>query len=423
MNRHKEDQELKAHGKVKKQFIREQLRPQRRKNIMRILKKITLVLCAAVLFGGISALSFYIMRIYFPWEDLDESVAVVTPNRMANSSEIEERTVADEIEETTLASLEGFDKVSRQLAEIGEYTNEAVVGIQSGSVSSNGESGDTNTAQEFCGILFHETTHDYYILAEYAAARTKGSVEVTFCHGKVVQGKLAGRNDTLDLAVFCVNKADFTKAERKKIVIAKLGDVSSLALGSYVLAVGKPNGNLYSVNIGIITDCSLKLPVPDQTLRLYSMNIPYQTGRAGFVVNIQGQLLGMITTRHIPVTGEIDTGFLGLSDLAEDINGLLKGETSPYMGIYGTDVTASQAEELKLVTGIYIDTVEARSPAYQGGMRVADVITAVDGHALQTMKQLHEYLVSCQPGQEIAVTIYRQSNGNHVKRHLKITLK
>lgn len=423
MNIRREDQEKKDHDKVKRQFIREQLKPQRRKNMIRVMQKIVLVLCAAVLFGGISALSFYIMRIYFPWEDLDENVEVAALNRVAASPEAEERTVTDEIGQDSLTTLEDYDQVSRALAEVGEQANAAIVGLGHQEESASGVFDQTMSSQEYCGILFHETTHYYYILTEYAAAQSADSVMVTFHSGKVVSGNLTGRSNTLDLAVYCVRKADFTKEEQREIVISELGDASALALGSYVLAVGQPNGNLYSVGTGMITDQIPKVPILDQTLQLYSVSIPYQAERAGFVINIQGQLIGMITTKHIPVTGEIDTGFIALSGLAADINLLLKGENAPYMGIQGTDVSPDQAETLKLVSGIYLDTVESGSPAYQGGMRVADVITALDGQTVQTMEQLHEYMVKCESGQEITATIYRQCNAENVKKQLKVTLQ
>ena len=97
MEEQQDKQDIQNHDQIKKQFIREQLKPQRHKTAMRLIRKGILVLCAAVLFGGISALSFYIMRIYFPWEELDENV-VVAPARTTTSQPVDERTVSKEID-------------------------------------------------------------------------------------------------------------------------------------------------------------------------------------------------------------------------------------------------------------------------------------------------------------------------------------
>lgn len=418
----KEDHEQKANEKIKKQFIREQLRPQRRKNIFRVIRKIAYVLCAAVLFGGIAALSFYIMQLYFPWQDLEESVAVATPNRVSKSPEVNEHTVSEEIDEETLATIEDYDKISQQLAAIGQQANTTIVRLGFEDVSESSIFEGTTLSQDYCGILFHETSRYYFVLTEYAAAQSGGQAVIEFQNGGVVEGFLAGCDAEAGMAVFRIDKSDFTKEEQQSIVIAELGDATSLSLGNYVLAVGKPNGNLYSVHTGQITDQSIAVPVTDRELQIYTMSMPYQTGRTGFILNIQGQLIGMLVT-HIDVPGEIDTAFISLSDLTTDINLMLQGKTVPYLGITGTDVDSSEAESLGLVTGIYIDTVESRSPAYQGKMRVADILTEIDGYSVQTLEELHEYLTKCQSGQELVVTVYRQSNTNNQKKKLKITLQ
>lgn len=415
-----EQQEIQNHDQIKRKFIREQLRPQRRKMAVRLMHKGILVLCAAVLFGGISALSFYIMRFYFPWEDLDENVIAV-PARITTSQSVEERTVSDEIDADTLASLESFDKVSAQLAKVGAYANAAVVKLD---INAASLSRDHTDAMQHCGILFHESARSYFILTEYAVVQlADGDVPVTagFYYGKTAEAKVSGFSEKLDLAVVSVDKSQFTQKEQQDMVMAELGDDSALTLGSAALVVGKPNGRFYSVSTGLITNNTIAVSIQDQKLQMYTMNLAYQENRVGFVLNIQGQLVGMLTAKHTAETGEIDTAFVGLSDLAADLNGMIRGKEMPYLGIYGIGGSGGN-EAAQLPQGIYVQQVEPRSPAYRGKLRVADMITDVDGHAMQTMEDLHAYLAECQPGQEITVTIYRQGNSQSIKKELKITL-
>ncbi|MDE6852693.1 MAG: S1C family serine protease [Lachnospiraceae bacterium] len=419
MEEQQERQEIQNHDQIKKKFIREQLRPQRRKMAMRLMHKGILVLCAAILFGGISALSFYIMRIYFPWEDLDENVIAV-PARATAGQPVEEKTVSDEIDSDTLAFLESFNKVSAQLARVGAYANSAVVKLD---IFDTSMSQDHSDAMQHCGILFHEGAKSYFILTEYAMVQVaNGNVPVTagFYYGKTAEAKLCGFSEKLDLAVFSVDKSQFTQKEQQDIVIAELGDDSALALGSAALVVGKPNGRFYSVNTGLITNNTIPVSIQDQELQMYTMNLAYQENRIGFVLNIQGQLVGMLTAKHTMETGEMDTAFVGLSDLAADLNGMIRGKEIPYLGIYGIGGGSGAAQRPQ---GIYVQQVEPRSPAYQGKLRVADRITEVDGHAMQKMEDLHAYLAECQSGQEITVTIYRQGDSQSMKKRLKITVK
>lgn len=429
-------QDIQNRDQIKRQFIREQLKPQRHKTAMRLLRWGILVLCAAVLFGGISALSFYIMRVYFPWEELDENV-VVAPARDTTSQPVDERTVSQEIDPDLLNSLEGFEKVSAQLAQVGACANAAVVRLDVYDLSM---SRDHRDETKHCGILFHETAKSYYILTEYAMVQVaEGVMSVTaeFYHAKSAEAKLCGFSKKLNLAIFSVDRSQFSQKEQENIVIAELGDDSSLKLGSAVLAVGKPNGRFYSVNTGLVTNAAIPVSIQDQALQMYTMNLACQENRIGFVLNIQGQLVGMLTSKYKENTGEIDTAFFGLSNLEADLNQMIRGQAEfPYLGIYGISVTGALDGSLNLgindsvanmgasgSSGIYIEQVESRSPAYQGGMRVADVITEVDGQPIQTMEKLHEYLAACKSGQEITILVNRRGDSQSINKKLKITLK
>lgn len=428
--------DIKNHDQIKKRFIREQLKPQRHKTAVRLISKGILVLCAAVLFGGISALSFYIMRINFPWDELDESIAIA-PARVTSSQAVEGKTVSEEMDPDLLASLEGFEQLSTQLAQVGSYANAAIVKLDIYDLSM---SRDHRDAWKCCGILFHETSKSYYILTEYAMAQSAQGTDIPVTaefNGKSVETELCGSSEKLDLAIFSVEKSRFSQKEQENIVIAELGDNSNLKLGSAVLVVGKPNGKFYSVDTGLVTNTAISVLAQDRALLMYTMNLAYQENRAGFVLNMQGQLVGMLSSKYKEYTGEIDTAFLVLSYLETDLNQMIRGQEVPSLGIYGYGASVSEASAENLnsetnvsaanldssgISGIFVEQVVSRSPAYKGGMRVADVITEVDGQLVENMEQLHEYLATCKSGQEITVVIKR-GNPQSINKKLKITLQ
>lgn len=427
MDEMKEEKDQKIHEKQKRQFIREQLRPQRRKTILRFLNRIAMVFGAAVLFGGIAALSFYIMQIYFPWQDLDDGIEVITSSRPSTNTDIVSKTISDEIDESVLDSLDNYDKISRQLSAVGENANAAIVGLGNTDADALNNSVQAREAsaghQKYCGILFHENAQYYYILTEYASSRRAEDIRIGFFDGKITGGTLVGQDSALNLAVFRVDKSDFSAEERKRIVIAALADTSSLSMGTYVLAVGKPNGNLFSVHSATLTEKPITVPITDRELVLFMTSIPYQTGRSGFVLNVHGQLLGMLTTSYANITGEVDTAFVSFSGLTADINLLLQGKALPYLGVTGNDINKEQAKSLGIVEGIYVDSVDSGSPAYVGKIRVADIITEVDGQQLHSVQELHGLLAKKQEGNALDITVYRQVNGDNQKMKLKITLK
>lgn len=425
MEEQKEEQEIRDHNQMKKRFIREQIKPQRRKNVIRLLHYSILVLCAAVLFGGISALSFTVMQMYFPWQDLDENVVAV-PARPTASQLMDVQTVADGVDQETLSNLENFDKVSSHLAKIGGRANEAIVQLDKSDTtfSSVFAARDVSGSMPYCGILFHESEKSYFILTEYSLADYADSlsVAVKFIFGKTVTAKVSGANERLGLAVVCVEKSQLTKQEQAEMVIAELGDYSTLSLGRAALVVGKPNGRIYSVSTGLITSEIIPVPVLDHEIQLFTMDLSYQKDRRGFVLNTQGQLVGILSAKHTKETGEIDTAFFSLSDLTEDLNRMIQGRETPHLGIYGIRVRQEDFKTLG-IPGIYIQEIALKSPAYDGKLRVADVITEVDGQAVQSMDELHRYLADCQSGQEITVTVYRLDDSQSKKKKLKVTVR
>lgn len=428
MDEMKEEKEKdqKIHEKKKQQFIREQLRPQRKKLVLHFLQRAAMVFGAAVLFGGIAALSFYIMQIYFPWQDLDDGIDVIASNRPSADTGIVSKTISDELDENILDSLDSYEEISRQLSAIGEHANAAVVGLGNTDedVQNSAKAREvSNSHQRYCGILFHENAQHYYILAEYAASRREKNIRIGFLDGKITKGTLVGQDSSLNLAVFRVDKSDFSAEEQGRIVIAALADTSSLSLGTYVLAVGKPNGNLFSVHSATLTEKPITVPITDRELVLFTTSIPYQVGRSGFVLNVHGQLLGMLTTSYSNITGEVDSAFVSFSGLTLDINLLLQGKTLPYLGVTGNNINKEKAKSLGIMEGIYVDSVDASSPAYHGKMRVADIITEVDGQQVHSVQELHGVLAKKQEGDAIGVTVYRQVNGNNQKMKLKATLK
>lgn len=73
------DQNVKSHEERKYQFIKEQIRPQGREKMRKIVRRIALFCGILILFAVISMSSFYIMRKYMPVEALDTEIIYVTP--------------------------------------------------------------------------------------------------------------------------------------------------------------------------------------------------------------------------------------------------------------------------------------------------------------------------------------------------------
>lgn len=405
----------KTHEKEKNQFIREQIRPQRRKAVRKYFRRILLVMSGAVMFGGIAALSFWVMQEYLPWHLSEEEWIVATPQ----PSEV----VVGDSDQKTGEIPEGgksFAGYFEKLAGIGDTAASSLVGIYN---SGGSQSAENSTNRENCGFLFQETDKNYFILTDYAMAETAEAVNVRFCDGTESKALLVERENRIGLAVFRIPKEQVDKETRKQLTLAEFGGTESVQTGTPVLAVGMPNGILYSVHIGMITNAKLIVPVVDQELKIYTINIPYQPEAAGMVLDRQGKIIGMITSKYTDVSGTTDMAFISISSVLTEINLMLQGKTLAYFGITGCSVDSLSAEKYGLKEGVYITSVDAGSPAYKGGMRVADVITGMDGEDISSFRDLHSKLAECRSGDKVKVTLFREDNAKRIKKKYTITLQ
>ena len=78
------------------------------------------------------------------------------------------------------------------------------------------------------------------------------------------------------------------------------------------------------------------------------------------------------------------------------------------MGMEGKDVDSAAAAEHSISRGIYVTAVYSSSPAYAGGMRVADVVEKIDGISVKTVYALHNVLMKHKSGDEIKVEVSRK---------------
>ena len=101
--------------------------------------------------------------------------------------------------------------------------------------------------------------------------------------------------------------------------------------------------------------------------------------------------------------------------MKEELEKLLNGNSVPYIGIVGTNVTDEIAEAQKLPKGIYIKEIEADSPGMTAGVQCGDIITAMDGDPVVTVKALHNKLLTFQPGDEVKLSAKRLGSEGYVE--------
>src|SRR5579862_3136365 len=232
--------------------------------------------------------------------------------------------------------------------------------------------------------------------------------------GKRLTGKLVGSFQADDLAVINVPSAGLHPA--------KFADSSKLRVGDIAMAIGNPLGLQSSVTEGIVSALGrnesegTNAPTLVGAIQTSAAINPGNSG--GALVDIGGNVIGIPTlAASDPQLGgaAAGIGFAIPSNTVKSIasqiikDGHVVNSGRPYLGITIGDTGA----------GVYVASVISGAPAATAGLKVGDVITAVNGTPTPTSADLGTVLANFKPGQTVTLSILHQSGS---KSKVKLTL-
>ena len=211
-------------------------------------------------------------------------------------------------------------------------------------------------------------------------------IEVTLADGRTLKAELVGTDPDSDVALIRI------PAERLSAV--PLADSSGLRVGDFVVAIGNPFGLGQTVTSGIVSALGRSglqgLGVQNFIQTDASIN-PGNSG--GALVNLRGELIGINTAIFSPSGGNVGIGFAVPSSLAADVLAQLLqfGEVRRgTLGVELQDVTSDLAPILGLQSarGAVVTKVAAKSAAARAGLRVGDVVVAVNQRRIDSAADL-----------------------------------
>jgi serine protease Do len=248
------------------------------------------------------------------------------------------------------------------------------------------------------------------------------SVSIVLSDGtKLDNVQVLGRtadSDPLDIAFLKV-----TDAKGHTLTPVTLGDSSKMQVGDKVIAIGNALGQFQNtVTSGIISGYGRDVQAGDasgsgntESLQdLFQTDAAINEGNSGGpLVNLDGQVIGINTA----VAGDAQN--IGFAIPINNVGTLIKGVLSsgklqrPYLGVRYISITDDLANQYQLPVkrGAYItpqpDSIVAGSPADKAGLQPGDIITKVEGTAIDARNDLATILGRDQVGQKVSVTVIR----------------
>ncbi len=254
-----------------------------------------------------------------------------------------------------------------------------------------------------------------YIVTNYHVIEGSRRFAVKYARGEQIEAQLVGAAPDFDLAVL--------KVDGDLPGVATWGDSSALPLGGQVIAIGSALGEYQNtVTTGILSGYNRTL---DTLFGLLQTDAAINHGNSGGpLINTHGEVIGINTM--VVRGGQSQAEGLGFAIPSNMAQGIVRQiiETGtaerPYMGVDLVTLNSQIADEVGVPVsdGAFIRDVVPNGAAAAAGIQPGDVITAINGRALNDRDTLQMIIMSNMPGDTVTITILRNGETFNVTMQL-----
>ena len=382
------------------------------------MKKVALVVGAAVLFGAVGGVTMQGTS-YLTGKLLGKNTksTVGTTKTVSN---------AKLTTSTSTVTSDVSDIVENTLPSIVSITNMSVQEVQNffGGISQQ----ESESAGS--GIIISQNDSELLVVTNNLVVEGSDTLTVTFNDGNSVEAQIKGTDSARDLAVVAVPLDKISDDTMNAIKVATLGDSDSLKVGEPAIAIGNALGYGQSVTTGIVSATGRTIDGFDgEYIQTDAAINPGNSG--GALLNANGEVIG-INSAKINSSAVEGMGFaIPISDASDVIQNLMNKETRSkvsdeergYLGIKGYDVSEEGAQMYNMPTGVYVKEVMSGGGAEKAGLTKGSIITGFEGSSISGMSSLQEQLQYYKAGEEVTLTVQiPDKNGEYTEKDIKVTL-
>jgi serine protease Do len=230
-------------------------------------------------------------------------------------------------------------------------------------------------------------------------------VIVTLTDKREFKAKLIGADKRSDVAL--------VKIDAVGLPAVKVGDVSRLKVGEWVMAIGSPFGLENTVTAGIV---SAKQRDTGDYLPFIQTDVAINPGNSGGpLINMRGEVVGINSQIYSRSGGSMGISFAIPMDEAVRVSEQLRvsGRVSRgRIGVQIDQVTKEVAESIGLgkAQGALVRAVEPGAPADKAGVEAGDIIVKFEGKAVEKSSDLPRMVGATKPGTRSSLTVFRRGS-------------
>lgn len=411
------------------QFMQEKIK-ERPINKKKLLRRTIITVAMALIFGLVACFTFFWMEPYisnwlYPEEEPEivrfpeEEVETLPEDIFQTEEEVQQSTQVEvtptpsgdstiTVFETIELTVDDYANLYDELGAIAQEAQRFMVNVTSVSSDVNWFSDIYENKTQTAGVIVADNGLELLILTSEQAIGGQRNIMVTFHDGTVIEAKKKQTDSNTGLCILGVDLDYIPQETMEDLTIATLGSSSvSTLLAEPVIAIGTPAGTSGSMAYGMITSNSTIIQMQDVNYRLITTDIYGHADATGVLINLKGQVLGIIDNDYNGRGLENQISAVGITELKRTIEALSNEKDRAYLGIYGTDITVALSESLDMPRGAYVESFEMGSPAMICGIQANDIITGVDDIVVNSMADLTSALGRYEPQDTVTITLRR----------------
>ncbi len=255
------------------------------------------------------------------------------------------------------------------------------------------------------------STNGYIVTNNHVVDGAK-QVTVTLSDGRELQARVVGRDPQTDIAVVKVSASDLpaiTFAASRKVEV-----------GDRVLAIGNPFGIGETVTTGIVSATGRRAGIGLAYEDFIQTDAAINPGNSGgALVDVEGRLVGINTAILSRSGGFQGVGLAVPADLVGNVadNLVAHGKVvRGYLGVGIQDLTPGLADQfgIKAAAGALVTDVRSGGAGAKAGLKSGDVITALNGQAIDNASALSLGVGETAPGTKLTLDVLRDGRTEHI---------
>ena len=363
-----------------------------------------------LIFGLVACFTFFACK---PWVEkrFEENPTEVTIPQDEQQEEDQTQQEEEQVQEQkTVLTTETYQEMLNNLKQVSGEVRKSVVEIQGAVTEEEFSKDQEDKEKSISGMIVADNGQELLILAGELPVKEAKIIRVTFSGDSQCDAILKSRDAGLGLCVYAVQRKNIADDVWAQIETATLGGSKVVSEGDTVIAVGKLYGCDTIAGYGVIESGGNYLDKADGQYQTIYTDVAGDISGSGVLVNIRGEVIGIINTsvRTDDQTNKI-SGY-GISDIKDVIELLSNGKNVPYLGVSGVEVS-SEMQGQGIPQGVYVKEVDAGSPAMAAGIQSGDIITNIADTDIINLLGYHNTLMKQNVGDKILVRGKRQGTG------------